>query len=137
MSAQNARALIVCVECEKPRVIYAKTKLDVRQQLLLAKTISNYEYSCGAHLFPPTEKSKTAESLQIRPNLRCAAQTELPYYGSSIGRKDRCSHCGVTGCTINQELKKQFEKALLICENCLKEQKTPFNARPFGKAAKK
>ena len=69
MSAQNARAVITCAECEKPRVIYGKTKLNARQERLIAKTLSTYEYSCGAHLFPATEKSKTAESVIIRPNL--------------------------------------------------------------------
>ena len=80
MSAQNARAVITCVECEKPRVIYGKTKLNARQELLIAKTLSTYEYSCGDHLFPATEKSKTAESVIIRPNLQCAMQIEVSYY---------------------------------------------------------
>ena len=51
MSAQNARAVINCVECEKPRVIYAKSKLDNRQRLLLAKNISSFEYSCGSFFY--------------------------------------------------------------------------------------
>ena len=133
MSAQNARAVINCVECEKPRVIYAKTKFDNRQRLLLAKNISSFEYSCGAHLFPPAEKGKLANSMVIRPNLQCAMQIEVPYYSSNVGRKDVCSHCGRINTAINMDLKKQYKTVLPICKPCLDSKKKPFTQRPFGK----
>lgn len=52
-STQNARAIATCVECCK-RVIYSKSRLNKRQQVLLATSLSEYEYSCGSCLFPPT-----------------------------------------------------------------------------------
>ena len=94
MSAQNARAVVNFVQCEKPRVIYTKTKLEYRQRLFLAKQISNFEYSCGFYLFPPSENQKVANLMIIRPNLQCSMQIEVPYYSSDVGRKDVCSHCG-------------------------------------------
>ena len=137
MSAQTARAVIVCVECEKPRLIYSKTRLNNNQHVLLAKTMSSYEYSCGSHLFPPNEKGKTAQTLCIRPNLQCAMQVELPYYGSEVGRADKCSHCGGNNGVIDPELKKTFRTVLPVCKPCVEEGKKPFTQRPHGKQATK
>ena len=72
MTAQNARAVVYCVECEKAQVTYSKNKLNHNQHMLLAKSISSLEHSCGAFLFPPDTKSKTAGSLCIYPSLQCA-----------------------------------------------------------------
>ena len=72
--------------------------------------------------------------MTVRPNLRCATQIEIPYYGSTIGRKDKCSHCGIHGCSANLELKERFKTVLPICDGCLKMEKLPFTARPYGRA---
>lgn len=40
ITAQNARALVTCVECRKPRVLYSKQKLSQRQQVTPALTLS-------------------------------------------------------------------------------------------------
>ena len=133
MSAQNARAVINCVECEQPRVIYAKSKLDNRQRLLLAKNISIFEYSCGSFLFPPTENGKLANSMIIRPNLQCAMEIEVPYYSSDVGRKDVCSHCGRTDAAVIMDLKKQYKTVLPIGKPCQNSGKKPFTHRQFGK----
>ena len=137
MTAQTARAVIVCVECEKPRVIYSKTKLNNNQRILLAKTMSSYEYSCGSYLFPPSEKAKTAKTLCIRPSLQCAMQIEVPFYGSEVGRADKCSHCGGNNGVRNPELTKNFKTVLPVCKSCLAEGKKPFTQRPYGKPAAK
>ena len=136
MSAQTGRAVIVCVECEKPRVVYSKKKLDNCQRLLLAKTISSYEYSCGAFLFPPSEKRKTAQTLCIRPNLQCTKPIEVTYYGSEIGIADKCSHCASNGGIVDQELKKSYQTVIPICKQCLQERKEAHTQRPFGKQKK-
>ena len=60
MSAQTARAVVYCVECRKTRVVYTKTKMDIRHKMMLARNISSFEFTCWAHLFPPTEKRKMA-----------------------------------------------------------------------------
>ena len=136
MSAQNARAHVVCVECTKPRVIYCKTKLDIRHKMMLAKSLSGYDYTCGSDIFPPDEKRKLALSLVLRPDLQCAMQVEVPYYASHIGEKDICSHCGTTNTPTNVELKKKFKTVLPICSRCLEVGKQAFTQRPFGKPAK-
>ena len=60
-------------ECERPRVIYSKNKLNHNQRMLLAKSISSFEYPCGTFLFPSDTKSKRAGTLCIHPrsNVQC------------------------------------------------------------------
>ena len=48
MSAQNARATAICVECTKPRVVYSQVKLNQRKEMSLAAALSEYEYSCSS-----------------------------------------------------------------------------------------
>ena len=62
MSTQTARATVTCIECRKPGVTCSSKKLDFRHNVILARNITSFEYSCGAHLFPPSEKRKLAVS---------------------------------------------------------------------------
>lgn len=43
MTAQNARAVVYYVQCEKPLVIYSMKKLNHNQRMLLAESISSFE----------------------------------------------------------------------------------------------
>ena len=116
VTAQNTRAVVYCVECKKPRVIYSKNKLNHNQRMLLGKSISSFEYSCRAFLFPPDTKSETAGTLCIRYSLQCEMQIEVPYYGSGVGRADICSHCGGNNAVVSQELKQRFKTVLPMCK---------------------
>ena len=49
-STQNARFLVTCVECRKPRVLYSLHKLSERQKVSLVVSMSEYDYTCGEHL---------------------------------------------------------------------------------------
>lgn len=95
-------------------------------------------YSCGAELFPPDEKRKLAKSMTVRPNLTCADQIEIPYYGDNDieSRKDLCSHCGDSNAAKSQVLKEQFKTVLPMCKNCGDVGKLPFTQRPYGKSKK-
>ena len=93
---------------------YDKTKVDIRHKMMLARNISSFEFTCGAHLFPPTEKRKMA--MILRPNLSCAMEVEIPYYGAQLGRTDLCSHCGDPESSVNVELKTKFKTVLPICK---------------------
>ena len=80
MSAQAARTVVQCVECRKPRVVYAKTKIDIRHNMTPARNISCFEFSC-------------------------AMEVEIPYCGAELGRTNVCSHCGDPESSVNVELK--------------------------------
>ena len=136
MTAQNARPVVYCAECEKPWVIYSRNKLNHNQCMLLAKIVSSFEYSCETFLFSPDNKFKTAGSLCIRSSLHCAMKTEVLYYGSDIDRADKCSHCRGSNAVVSQELKQELKTVLPMCKPCLNNGKWPFTQRPYGKGEK-
>lgn len=49
---QNVRKTVVCVECQKPRCIYAKKQLSVRDARALARLMEKYDYTCGSLITP-------------------------------------------------------------------------------------
>ena len=134
MSAQTARAVVVCIECRKPRVIYSKNRLSERQKVLLAVTLSEFEYSCGSALFPPSVSANLKQSMCLRPNLQCILSVEISYYGSELGiRKDICAFCGIEEAFTNADLKQQYKTVLPLCDECKAEGKMPILKGPFGK----
>ena len=132
----NARGAVYCAECEKLRFIYSKNKLNHNKCMLLAKSISSFEYSCGAFLFSSDTKSKTVGTLCIRPTLHYAMQIEVPYYGSNVTRADKCSHCGENNAAVSQGLKQKFKNVLPMCKPCIDNRKEPLTYRPYGKGQK-
>ena len=134
-SAQTARATVICTECQKPRVIYSNKKLSSRQEVLLAVTVSEYEYSCGSKLFPPNDPS-LLQSLTIKPHLSCNHPIEVANYGSDVGKKDLCAYCGSANAYKDAALTTKYKTVLPICEACLAEGKEIFTQRPYGKAAR-
>ncbi len=51
-TAQNARTSVNCIECQKPRVVYSKSKVTERQTTQCALMMSEYDYTCGAPICP-------------------------------------------------------------------------------------
>ena len=55
-SGQNARGVVRCVECSKPRFYYCKNKLSSRQlNILLVRAVTEFDYTCGAPLSDPDD----------------------------------------------------------------------------------
>ncbi|XP_052820704.1 uncharacterized protein LOC128246516 [Mya arenaria] len=54
MTAQTARGVVHCCECNKPRLYYSRTKLTSKQNLLIAKCISKFTFTCGAPIAHPS-----------------------------------------------------------------------------------
>lgn len=136
LSSQNARAVAICIECRKPRVVYSKTKLSQRKEVLLATCLSEYEFSCGAYLFPPSAPSELRNSVVIRPTIQCATPVELCYYAADLGRKDLCAYCADMGAETDAELKKMYKTVLPICQKCRDLKREPIVQRKFGKSKK-
>ena len=51
--ASKVRAVIVCVECMKPRCVYAAGALTLDEKKCLKPLLCGRMYSCGCELFPP------------------------------------------------------------------------------------
>ncbi|XP_041378644.1 uncharacterized protein LOC121390784 [Gigantopelta aegis] len=128
---QNARALAVCVECRKPRMVYAHLKLSERQTISVALSISEFDYTCGAPILPPTHS--LVKKVMCRTAMNCSTHVELAFYGRpDMWKTDICCHCGAEGAEVNLDLKKNYKTVLPQCISCTQEGKQPVVQRPFG-----
>ena len=132
-TAQNARMIINCIECQKPRVIYSKSKLTERQAMQCALMLSEYDYSCGSPVCPP--HNPLLGKVFSRLTMTCESFIENSYYGSDVGRKDVCCVCGGADATVDQELKKRYKTVLPMCSVCNEAGHTTVCQRPYGKNA--
>ena len=123
-TAQNARTIYECQECNKPRVVYSKQKLSRRQELSLALALSE-EYTCGS--------GTSVSGVQLRISLCCGDPVELAYYSSQLGRSDICCFCASNGAEKDTELLTKFKTVLPCCGVCIAKGKSYIVARPYGK----
>jgi hypothetical protein len=96
------RATIYCSTCNKPRFIFAYTRLgeDVGQVMLLLKFFldePSYEYICGDSLFgledSPVPHQKELRIYHVRRAIKYSDPVESIYY--STGKLPAvCAHCG-------------------------------------------
>lgn len=81
-TAQNARALIECVECRKPHIVYCRgTTWCSRYRLELALLLSENDFTCGSPITPPGHMLHG--KIYTRLNISCADHIELAYYCTS------------------------------------------------------
>ena len=104
--------------------------------MLLTKSISCFEYSCWAFLFPPDTRPKTADNLCIHPLVNCAMQIDIPYYGSDVGRAGKCRRCAGNNVFVSQKLKQRFKTVLPMGKLYLGNRKQRFTQSPYGKRQK-
>lgn len=129
-TTQNARGVVKCVECLKPRVYYSKSRLTERHQTLLAINMSEYDFSCGSDIAHPNQT--ILKSISVRPGLTCAVAIEVSYYGSRLGQPDVCCYCAREGAQVKAELKAKYKTVLPICETCDQKGLSPIKHRPYG-----
>ena len=100
----KVRAVVTCVECGRPRVLYAKL-LDESKPLLkkLDAFIDTVDYTCGDLLFDASAddpiEQRLAEVFYHRELLSCRDNVEIDYfnYGGLRGRTEFehvCARCG-------------------------------------------
>ena len=108
-TAMNVGMTIICNECSKPRLLYAKQKLKPAEMEAFKRVINGIVYSCGTPIneIDENEDNRDARMTNIvccHENLNCNSKIELPYY-SCKGFKDICIYCGsnenVNGNVIN------------------------------------
>ena len=98
---QTRRSTIVCTECEKPRLIYSKTRLSHDQRDSLDKLLDvDRLYVCGEPLFPPVAGEDPRHELDgivfIRRALVCRNHVERNYYPAvgNLKLPPCCLWCG-------------------------------------------
>ena len=126
----KVRNTIKCVDCQKPRCIYAGKALSPSQATALQHIKEAEMYKCGSVLFPPTHGLHGL--VIVRTTLACEMPVESNYFGAtSVKFPDLCNHCGgVSGAPLMnddnfKELIKQFQRVRSYCEFCKRSGKEP------------
>jgi len=52
MVAQNVRKVVRCYECNKPRCVYSKQILTIREARAFKRLMEKHDYSCGSLITP-------------------------------------------------------------------------------------
>lgn len=68
--------------------------------MLLATTISEYDYTCWSHM----AEDVLLRSVTVKMNPSCACPVEVAYYSSDFETSDICSYCGDSDGAIDHEL---------------------------------
>ncbi|XP_033762815.1 uncharacterized protein LOC117344244 [Pecten maximus] len=100
-TAKTCQQTVACIECNRPRVVYAASKLSNSEQSLLTRLLSMYHYSCGSILqeLQPEDASKAPRinalltKVYVRSNITCDTPIEVPYFSSKCF-PPVCFHCG-------------------------------------------
>jgi hypothetical protein len=136
-TGQNARAVVECIECRKPRVIYS-TSWPSRYSSQLALILSEYDYTCGAPVTIPGHVLHG--KIFTRLDMTCESYIELAYYSSTntFGKNPSlCCYCAVAETVRDDALLKLYKTVLPVCETCKQAGHKPVCMRPYGKMSNK
>ena len=102
------RETVLCIECSKPRCLFARSTLSKEQKLELQRNIENNDFVCGTKLID--EESPLPNDIIFQEvNLNCSTPVEHQYYNLSK----------INESTSGQRLQFQTDKICVIC--CSKE----------------
>ena len=129
-TANTVKKTVKCVDCEKPRVIYAASKLNVTEQLILDKILDFYVYSCGSKLeelkVKDSDRAPRVNALLdkvfVRANIVCQNDIEVPYF-SSESFLPICYFCA------SKDALKIEEGAYPYCESCATHKHAPLKRK--------
>ncbi|KAK3106924.1 hypothetical protein FSP39_003134, partial [Pinctada imbricata] len=117
-TAASARAVIICSECGKRRVVYSKKRLAREELRALDVIQEQLVYTCGSQLFP----GQYAETIVVKEGQNCQSPIETTYYSSvTVQFEEICFFCGDTDIyTVQdiQDLKAQYSIVRPICSGC-------------------
>jgi hypothetical protein len=102
ISGQNARSVITCAECGKPRVVYANNQLSSDQLDRLDSIVEGMIFICGAELADPESglhgplnDGRPSNPVQVA-DITCRSAVEVAYYTALPRLKlpNVCYKCG-------------------------------------------
>lgn len=92
--AKNTGITVSCVECNKPRLVYARKKVPTNIIKQFKHEISELWFTCGATIEELVGKETAYDILFIRANNTCQKPVESIYYSANYSMC--CCHCGST-----------------------------------------
>lgn len=127
-TAKNVEIVVLCSECEKPRVLHCKHVVRGKERTNLNNVLEDLSYQCGSSLNDvDIEESHILRSVYARQNLTCEMDIEVTYY--SAGFEPVCFYCGAAESLVRQDDKYP------MCEMCVSLNKTFVQKR--GRVVKK
>lgn len=113
---------------------YLKLKLSSRQQMAIALSVSEYDFTCGAPLADPS--IEVLKKVEIRRNISCSHPIEVSFYSAGgnlqVQTSTNCCFCACDEGVIDQSLKTKYRTVLPICNQCKTMGKSAFVQRPYG-----
>jgi hypothetical protein len=138
-TAQNARAIVECVDCKKPRVVYANSCTWLAKfKLELTLLLSENDYTCGAVIIPPNHPLHG--HVFTRLEMPCESYIELAFYSTTndiCKKPGLCCYCAAENTPRDQDLVSRFKTFLPLCTECKLAGHEVVCMRPFGKAMRK
>ena len=86
--ASKVCGVIVCVECTKPRCVYAASTLSYQEKTLLKQAKDTNVCTCGSELFPPN--TPLHGTIVCQQALTCTHPMEAQYCSSSCTHSLQC-----------------------------------------------
>ena len=138
LTGKNVRLAILCNECSKPRGIYSKRALNLREMRELHRLTRKYEYICGCLI--TSDVSFLSGEVFTRLELTCSrsAPAEFQYYTAPIlTRAGCCCQCRGDNGDIDKDLKETHLTVLPLCIKCKAKGKTAMKRGPITVRQKK
>lgn len=114
---QRLRSTVRCDECQKPRGIYARIALSVKDKKELEHLKELVQYTCGSPI--TTEGSVLHGKVFVQMNIHCSDHVEYSYYACPRKQPYVCCHCAAPNAMQNQQALKKFKVVLPVCQNCI------------------
>ncbi|VDI43104.1 Hypothetical predicted protein [Mytilus galloprovincialis] len=92
--AKNVEMVVLCSDCDKPRVLYSKKVVRGVRRTQLSNCLTDIQYTCGFSFdeLDLEEETHVLKTVFLRKNITCNCTIELTYY--SAGFEDVCFFCG-------------------------------------------
>ena len=124
----KAQCTVTCCMCSKLRVVYSPSQLSSSAIQFVEGVAKDYLYLCGSNLPSVCE---TEDLPVVREGINCNSPVDFAYY-SSKKFKYVCALCGSDNdCTIDDDLKKEFQTVLPLCRDCVSSHKQPITRGKF------
>ena len=137
--AAKVRDVIVCIDCKKPRCVYASVALSCDERKHLKHAIHSGVYTCGCQLFQPG--SSLHDAVICRQALTCKETMETQYYSSvCVSFPPVCWFCGCPEMLTDDEFLQNLRTEYIvrpICFLCRSEGKHPATWGACNVAAKR
>ncbi|XP_033120195.1 uncharacterized protein LOC117119467 [Anneissia japonica] len=116
-TCKTVQRVVKCVECGKPRCLYAQKKVTDEQKVQLEEALDGLQYTCGSslHDFADVDDDNHIFSrVYVRKNLMCEDPVEVPYYVSGLF-PEVCLHCVATEDLVHDEGETELHP---VCRKC-------------------